>query len=180
MAATFYREVLPIQKQHGLSMYVSPMMLDEQLAGMNGQLSVYNTKGYSPWFSSLDNDNNKLFSAAYYSTTNKKPNLFAVLGWETGLLLQAYLQQHKTGIKGAAGILTAIGNAEFSSPRGWLKLDPATNHTYGSSWLLSCKNNMELSIEESTVDIHKEWREFTNETLPAGETSSWRNTYLCI
>ncbi len=181
MASKFYQEVLPIQKENELSLYVSPMMLDEALKEQsNEQLAVQNTKGYSPWFSSLDNESNKLFTDAFLKTTNKKPNLFALLGWETGLLLDAYLKQHKAGIAGAANIVTAIGNTVFNSPRGWLKLDAATNHTYGPSWLLSCKNNMELTIEENDIDIQNEWNEFTKETLPAGETSSWRNTYLCI
>ncbi len=181
MAARFYREVIPLQRQYDLSLYVSPMMLDEGLAGLPGDtFAVQNARGYSPWVSFLENEHNHTFTNSYQRSCNKKANLFALLGWDTGLLLKEVLQQFKSGATDSAKILLALGNASFDSPRGWLKLDAGTNHTYGPSWLLSCSNLMELKLVEDNPDIDKEWNDFTNELFPSGESSSWRNTYLCI
>ena len=181
MAAKFYKEILPLQQQHGLKLYVSPMMLDETLKEFFTEpLAIQHTKGYSPWLSSLDNDNNKLFIETYEKAMDKKANLFALLGWETGLLLQLYFDKQKEGAAGATSIMAKMKDAELQSPRGWLKLDAATQHTYGPSWLLQCNNSMELTIEAGAENIHEEWKKFSSKTLPKGESSSWRNTYLCI
>jgi branched-chain amino acid transport system substrate-binding protein len=180
-AAKFYREAATLQQQYGLDFYVSPMMLDEQLKDWPGEkFNLKNTKGYTPWVSKLNNESNLVFKLAYEKTINKKANLFALLGWETGMLLNCFLHQYKAGISHAVQMPEALGNITIDSPRGWLKLDAATNHTYGSSWLVSCNSNMEVTIDEEAFDIEKEWKAFTNEIFPTGESSHWRNTYLCI
>jgi hypothetical protein len=61
-----------------------------------------------------------------------------------------------------------------------MKIDAATQYSYGPSYLASCKNNIEISIEHEKENIDAAWALFTNEKLPPGESSSWRNTYLCI
>jgi branched-chain amino acid transport system substrate-binding protein len=181
LATKFYLEIVPLQNQYGLQLYVSPMMLDQALKEENGELfSVQDAKGYTPWLASLQNESNQLFLNAFLKTANKKANLFALLGWDTGALLQVLLQQNESGNTGAAGMLTAIGGMEFKSPRGWMKLDAATFHTYGPSWLVNCHDFMELDVTGEMVDTTEEWNEFTNEKFPDGESSNWRNTYLCI
>jgi hypothetical protein len=67
-----------------------------------------------------------------------------------------------------------------------MKIDAATQYSYGPSYLASCKNNLsagpgwEVSVGEEKENIDAAWTAFTNEKLPPGESSSWRNTYLCI
>ena len=181
MAATFYKNIPFLQQQYGLKLYVSPMMLDETLKDFFTEpLSIQNTKGYSPWLSSLDNENNRLFTATCEKAMAKQPNLFVLLGWETGLLLQLYFDKQKEGAAGATAIVARMKDAELPGPRGWLKLDAATQHTYGPSWLLQNNGAMELTIAAGVETIHEEWKAFTSKTLPQGESSSWRNTYLCI
>jgi hypothetical protein len=68
----------------------------------------------------------------------------------------------------------------FKSPRGWMKIDPATHYSYGPSYLAECKNNMEISVKNEAEKIEEEWAAFTSEKLPPGANSGWRNTYLCI
>lgn len=181
MAAKFYQQIIPLQRQYELNLYVSPMMLDEGLADLPGDtLVIQNARGYAPWVSFLENEHNNTFTNSYQNNYNKKSNFFALLGWETGLLLQAFLQQYRSGNTDAAKILLALGDASFNSPRGWLKLDKTTNHTYGPSWLVNCSNRMVLKLEENYPGIDKEWNDFTREKFSSGESSSWRNTYLCI
>lgn len=181
LAASFYREVKSLQDQYGLELFVSPMMLDQNLNEEAGEkLAVQHTKGYTPWLASLSNESNQEFMSAFFKTANKKANLFGLLGWDTGSLIQALLTQYQAGNTGAVQMLAAIGGTEFKSPRGWMKLDPVTFHTYGPSWLVNCHDSMELDIEGEMVDTNEEWEKFTHEKFPEGESSSWRNTYLCI
>jgi hypothetical protein len=69
------------------------------------------------------------------------------------------------------------------SPRGWIKLDPLSNHIYGPAWLVKASNHFELNIEEnSPLDFDAEWKSFKAEVALAATDihSAWRNTYLCI
>jgi hypothetical protein len=110
----------------------------------------------------------------------KKTNLFALLGWEAGLFIRNILQHCKAGTTAADEILPLLCKQDIESPRGWLKTDPDTFHVYGASWLVSCSENGEITIIKEASGVEEEWKLFTSETWPAGESSGWRNTYLCI
>jgi branched-chain amino acid transport system substrate-binding protein len=181
MAARFYNDIAPLQQQHALKLYVGPMMLEEGIKDEPGApLAVQYAKGFTPWIPGLTNGNNHAFCKAFQQLADKPANYFALLGWETGLLLRGILQQHIAGNTAAAQILPALCNESFASPRGWMKLDSATFHTFGASWLVSCSGNMELKAEYEAAELDTMWQQFTAEGFPKGEHSSWRNTYLCI
>jgi branched-chain amino acid transport system substrate-binding protein len=177
LAARFYKDVKPMMDEYNLCCYVSPMMLQETLA--SAQLDIKDTKGYIPWYKGLDNEHNRSFQAAYREKHKKEVNSFVLLGWETGILLNNILQEQANGAD-ATATGAALGNKTFDSPRGWFKLDAATGHSFGPSWLVNCRNNMELTIEKEFPGIETEWRSLTAEVTPQGLASSWRNTYLCI
>ena len=83
-----------------------------------------------------------------------------------------------------ANAVKAMGNgAAIASPRGWIKLDPSSNHIYGPAWLVKASNHFDLTIEEnSSLDVHTAWKNFTEEVRLGDNDihSGWRNTYLCI
>jgi branched-chain amino acid transport system substrate-binding protein len=179
MAERFYREISPLQKKLKLSLYVSPMMLDESLKNSLGNdFSIKNVKGFIPWHSSLKNKANKLFVETISSSGSA--NYFSVLGWDAGLILSEIIRQNNAGITNAATLIRSLAETSFDSPRGWMKIDAATQHSYGPSWLATCKNNMEIKVGKEAENMEAEWKKFTNEKTPTGEYSSWRNTYLCI
>ncbi len=180
-AEQFYEAIPELQKKYPLHLFVAPMLLDESIIHkIDESAQLKNIKGYAPWISFLSNQNNTRFTEAYSEIYKKSANLFVVLGWDAGLLLQAILLQKDAGINSASEIISQIGNTIFNSPRGWLKLDAATNHTFGPAWLLSYDSANKLKIVEEFTEIEKEWKEFTNEEFSGGESSGWRNTYLCV
>jgi len=181
MAERFYREVSPLQKKFHLSLYVSPMMLEESLKNSLGdEFSIKKVKGFVPWHSSLKNASNELFKKTILSSTGQPANYFFLLGWETGLIISEMVRLEQAGHTGAATIIKALTNISFDSPRGWMKIDGATQYSYGPSYLAACNNNMKIKIGGETENIETEWAAFTKEKLPPGENSNWRNTYLCI
>jgi branched-chain amino acid transport system substrate-binding protein len=181
MAARFYHEIGSLQQQHQLNLYVGPMMLDAALANdPGGPLAVQRTQGYTPWIPGLTNGNNHTFTTAFTQAAGKPPNYFGLLGWETGLLLQGILRQYNAGNGAAVQILPALCNESYASPRGWLKLDPESFHSFGASWLVNCTNNMELTAMYEAGEMDTEWSRFKMNNTTKNEHSGWRNTYLCI
>jgi len=198
MAEMFYREVSPWQKKYNLNLYVSPMMMDESLINTLGnEFSIENVKGFIPWHADLKNKVNDIFKETI-SAAGHTANYFSLLGWETGTILKEILRLNNTGNTNATSVVKALTEISFDSPRGWMKIDAATQYSYGPSYLAVCplteprgqdsvsKNNMstgpggEITVVNEAENIEAEWTAFTNEKLPPGESSSWRNTYLCI
>ena len=179
-AELFYKEIAPLQKKSGLCLYVAPMLLEPSLIrSLKDTLSTGEVKGYVPWHASLDNDGNKEFLKQFSGTAGKQANYFSVLGWEAGSLLTEIYRQHGQENSNAIDSIAALTRITFKSPRGWLKIDPSTLHSYGPSYLARCRNNMDITIE-SEANSEEEWRSFTSQRTLKGEASGWRNTYLCI
>jgi branched-chain amino acid transport system substrate-binding protein len=185
MAALFYREMGTIQKNQPCNLFVAPMMLEETLIKeLNNEVAIDHVQGYTPWVSTLGNSHNRQFVPAYQAMHGKQPNLFALLGWDTALLIEQFSQQLKSNNHNTASAVKAMGNgAAMASPRGWIKLDPASNHIYGPAYLVKADNHFDLTIEENNgMDVDAEWKNFTAAMVmgPNEIHSAWRNTYLCI
>jgi branched-chain amino acid transport system substrate-binding protein len=185
MADLFYKAIAEVQLSQEANLFVSPMMLEESLASKFKQhVLLKNVQGYTPWLSSFTNANNEAFVAAYQAAQGKRPNVFALLGWDTALLLDRFAKELISHNNNTVAAIKAMGEAPpLPSPRGWIKLDPFTNHIYGPAHLVKASNYFDLTTEEnSSLDMDAEWKSFKEEVmLPSAETSSaWRNTYLCI
>ena len=180
-AERFYAEVTRNTELSRLNIYVSPMMLDEQLNLSAGKTeSVCHVKGYIPWHSSLKNEANISFQKHYNENTGNKANYFSLLGWESGLLLHEIKKQHDTGNTNAANIIVALTNIVVESPRGRIKTDTETHYTYGPAYLAERSKLSDIKIVEELNGADGSWQKFTKTKLSSGETSNWRNTYLCI
>lgn len=180
-AEQFYTEIALKPEADNLNIYVSPMMLDEQLKpSVEIAKEAGRIKGYIPWHSSLKNEQNTSFLKYYSENTGNVANYFSLLGWETGLLLNEIKKQHDAGNKNAANIVKALTNITIESPRGSVKTDPATHYTYSSVYLAECNKLPEIKIVDELNNADESWQKFTKTKLLPGESSSWRNTYLCI
>jgi branched-chain amino acid transport system substrate-binding protein len=185
MAALFYNEMAAIQQSQHCNLFVSPMMLEETLAAeLNKKVLLKDVQGYTPWLAALNNDHNRLFIEAYTAAQGKPANIFALLGWDTALLIDCFAKQLVLNNNNTPKAVKAMGaEPPLPSPRGWIKLDPATNHIYGPAWLVKGSNYFELQVEENnSLDMDAEWKSFSEEVAlsPNEIHSAWRNTYLCI
>jgi branched-chain amino acid transport system substrate-binding protein len=180
MATIFYQHIQPLQTQYKLQLYGSPMMFDESLCDtLPAEVTDVHIKGYAPWLSSLENEQNQVFTNAIQQKAAKKANLFHLLGWDAATLLQAIKLKMDAGENNAAAIVQSLGDNNFESPRGRLYFDTRTHHTYGPAWLITGSNRLALTATDLN-DTEENWQSFTTVSLPPGEASSWRNTYLCI
>ena len=77
---------------------------------------------------SLDTPRNKAFRAAYMAAYNKvEPDVYAVQGYDAGLLLQQGLEAAKGDPANRAALLAAMEGAEIDSPRGRWRMSRAHN-----------------------------------------------------
>lgn len=185
MSVLFYKQMQQIQKIYPCNLFVSPMMLDESLTTeLNNEVVINNIQGYLPWHSLLKNEANQKFVETYKAAHNKVPNIFALLGWDTALIIKKFSQQLSINNNNTANAVQALQNQTFNeSPRGWIKLDSATNQIYGPAYLAKASNHFDTVIEENmALNIDAEWQSFHQEILQPGTDihSAWRNTYLCI
>lgn len=180
-AEKFYQDIRPLQEKFGLHLYVSPMMFEESLKNTSGKdFALQNVKGYIPWHSNLQNKANTVFKEACTTAAGRQVNYFSLLGWETGIIISEIVKRSNDGNTNASAIVNELKGCLLESPRGWIKIDAETQQTYGPSYLARYKNNMEIEITGEAANIEEEWKAFVSHVLPPGESSSWRNTYLCI
>jgi branched-chain amino acid transport system substrate-binding protein len=76
---------------------------------------------------SLDNPRNRTFRGAYAKTYKMEPDVFAVQGYDTGLLLAQALDKVKGDIGNQKAVIAAMEGAVIDSPRGQWKMSKAHN-----------------------------------------------------
>jgi branched-chain amino acid transport system substrate-binding protein len=181
MAELFCQAVAPMQEKLSIQLYASPMLLDAyRILITSRQTAALSIKGYTCWVPELENTGNTLYKSAFQKTANKEATLFGVLGWDAGLLLKEIQAQHQAGNTSAAEIVPSLSKVVYESPRGWMKLDANTFHTYGPSQLISWAAGGGQQSTEEFSSTEQEWASYTAENFPADSHSGWRNTYLCI
>ncbi len=76
---------------------------------------------------SLDNPQNKSFRAAYLDAYAAEADVYAVQGYDTGLLLQQALEKTNGDIGNRDAVIAAMQDAVIDSPRGQWKMSRAHN-----------------------------------------------------
>ncbi|OQP58794.1 ABC transporter substrate-binding protein [Niastella populi] len=178
MAHCFYEQIAPLQQQHHLHLFGSPMLFDTTPGDFAGTKPfVKHIKGYTGWTPTLPNSQNQEFTAHFKKEYNREANLFALQGWETALLVNNYLQQYAAG----ASVMEAVARLQqqhVQSPRGNLYLNDNYAVT-GPAYLVSATGAMNIKVEETVEDPGQAWKEMIAQ-VPGSAFSGWHNTYLCI
>ena len=78
------------------------------------------------WAGNLDTPANARFRESYRERTGRSADVFAVLGYDTALLLAAGARRAQE-MGGLRRLANALAGARVEGPRGVLSLDPATN-----------------------------------------------------
>jgi len=76
---------------------------------------------------SLDNPKNKAFRAAYLKAWKSHADVYAVQGYDSGLLLKQALEKVRGDIGNASAVIAAMESAVIDSPRGQWKMSKAHN-----------------------------------------------------
>jgi branched-chain amino acid transport system substrate-binding protein len=177
-ASLFYKLLNEEEVAEGLRLFVSPMMLQQKAWEAVPQGYRFSIQGYLPWYPSLQNRANEEFTAAFRQHTNRQVTDFALLGWETGLVLQQVFNQGKDHYTDGAAMAQALGTLSLDSPRGPLRLDRDTHYFVAPVYKAALPAASTEFQSEVVPDLRDKWTRFTREKTE-GVVSGWTNTYLC-
>ncbi len=103
----------------GAGFLTSSLHADAQgLAGIGVKSALH-------YFPALDTPENLAFVAAFKERFGRAPSEFAVQGYDAAMTL---LEATATGANDSAAIAAALPKVSFTSPRGPMEIDPATNN----------------------------------------------------
>lgn len=174
----FYSRLHSFEEAHTLQLFVSPMMIEPEALSQNGEGFRFHINGYLPWHPSLENNANLDFTNILLQQTKRPANIFSLLGWETGLIInEIFLRCDKQYGDGSV-IISKLAKEKIISPRGELILDQDTNYFISPVGKCSIKPNSEKADITWIKDTQEKWTEFTQEKYE-GVSSGWTNTYLC-
>ena len=127
---------------------------------------VFNeTRCITSWFAELDTPENKKFVTDYKNRYGSLPSVFAVLGYENGILIKNYFEDQTLSSQ------TLIG------PRGSVSMSAHLKRTEYSFYLvqLAYQNDRyeQQVIEKFEIDKNNK------RTSSAVEVGGWHNAYLC-
>lgn len=161
-----------------IKLFVSPMMLEKEALESNGGDFPFSISGYTSWLAGAPHAGNATFGDAYTKKSRSATSIFAVLGWEAGMLLEAVVKKGGADVTNGAALVDMIRSEQFESPRGTLRLDPETHYFLGALALCTLPaHGNELQTTWSD-DYEADWKAFTEEKT-GGSISGWTNTYLC-
>lgn len=178
MARLFWEKMMPVQQEHNLQWYVSPMMFDTTPGDFaESRPAAPDMCGYTNWLPVLENEANQEFMQYYRIEHSKEANFFSMQGWESARLVMQYLEIRQ-GAAGTEAAIDLLKAKKINSPRGELVLNEL-GHIIGPAHFASSTGNLQVSITGTITDIEPVWAEMCAQ-IPTDAVSSWRNTYLCI
>ena len=140
-----------------------------------------NVVSIASWVKSLMSKENKSFVNNYRKTYNKTPDLFSVLGFETGQIIFDSLSRC-SGDFGGIAIANAIKTCKIESPRGTVAVNADSGMVQNN--LVVCKAKMSLfSVPENQlIETIQPVTEFDESfaVLDNEYRSGWLNPYLFV
>jgi branched-chain amino acid transport system substrate-binding protein len=177
-ASLFYDRLNKYDVSSQLHLYVSPMMLEQQAWKNNGNGYHFLIEGYLPYHAAAGNEANTEFRNSFTAQIKREPSLFALQGWETGLVIEKIFNNCKENYADGASIADFLATTAFNSPRGNLKLDSETHFFTAPVYKGMIKNHTEDLLITPVENIEEEWQKFIDNPV-TGPSSGWTNTYLC-
>ncbi|TNF63775.1 MAG: ABC transporter permease [Burkholderiales bacterium] len=124
-AAKFLRDYHAAGLSNSIQLYGSGFLTEGVLqAAGDAANGVLTTMHYSD---SLDTPRNKQFRLDYAKTFRMQPDVYAVQGYDTGLLLVKGANAVRGDIGNKQALYAAMRGAEIDSPRGKWKMSPSHN-----------------------------------------------------
>lgn len=153
----------------------------EETRLVNLGAAAENVVSIASWAKTIESKENKAFVENYRKSYNKTPDLFSVLGYETGLMIYDSLARCSGDFKGSA-IAEAIKTCKIQSPRGSVAVNAASGMVQNN--LVVCKAKMSLfSVPENQlVETLAPVTEFDESfaVLDNEYRTGWLNPYLFV
>jgi branched-chain amino acid transport system substrate-binding protein len=102
-------------------------LVEEDVLGAQGRAAL-DALSSLHWAISLDNAENKAFTAAYQKAFGRPASVFALQGYDTGRVIVEALNKTGGDTSNKERLIQALEGVRFDSPRGSFAFDPATHH----------------------------------------------------
>jgi len=158
---------------------VSPFMVnDDELFDVGKSSLMINAIS---WDYNIDNEENIKFKKKYELNFYDKPNVFSLLGYETGLTVAAALDKINGGRINKEKLTEALSNVDIKGPRGIMAMDTVNLNTPQPVYIRSATINGNNQIKNEVIDIINgiEWNDKTLTSVREAN-HSWQNPYLCV
>ncbi|MHB8207456.1 ABC transporter substrate-binding protein [Mucilaginibacter sp.] len=159
---------------------VSPFMVnDDNVFDCNKSTEIINAIA---WDYNIDNLENVRFKNNYEQAFYTKPNVFSLLGYETGLAITAALDKLNNGHPDKDKLTEALKQTYIDGPRGKIAINTIGLNTQQPIYIRSAKidgNNHQINNEVVDIVNGIEWNDNTLTSARQGN-HSWQNPYLCV
>jgi len=159
---------------------VSPFMVnDDDVFDFNKSTEIINA---ITWDYNIESLENIRFKNDYEHAFYNKPNVFSLLGYETGLAITAALDKLNNARPDKDKLTEALSQTDMNGPRGKIAISTIDLNTPQPIYIRSAKidgNNNQIKNEVIDVVNGIEWNDKTLRTVRE-ENHSWQNPYLCV
>ncbi|HYO48302.1 MAG TPA: ABC transporter substrate-binding protein, partial [Chloroflexia bacterium] len=158
----------------------SAFLTDESILSAQGNAALDIHTCFS-WPSTLANQENNAFMAAYRQNTGHAPDAFALLGFEAARLVVEAVKAAGGDIGNTARLRSALSAAKFDGPRGLVGIGAQGESTGGTLHLRKVKweGRAPQNSLASQLDATPE-RDAQVDALRASEKTGWLNAYLSM
>ncbi len=152
---------------------------EDRLLDLGG--AAQNILSVRSWNRNLRNEENQKFVQKYVKQWNKTPNLFSLLGYETGQLVYASLSECSGDYSGDR-IAHALQHCSFNSPRGKVFVNKKSGVVYNRLMLNKTVMSPRGIPENEVLETFEPVDEFEEKfaLLDNDYRSGWLNPYLFV
>ncbi len=177
----YFKEIKENFKKQNPPIYLTPFAFDEMML----ENAIYpgdNVKGIAAWSKKLDNSENQKFITAI-ETTDKTPNLFSLLAWESATLAIKIIDLITEDKNNSKKIPILLKDFQFETPRGTVLFHSETNTTLSPLYEVSIIKNengyCDLTVLKKIENTLPDFEILVSQELN-NVTSAWQNSYTCI
>jgi len=159
---------------------VSPVMVNSgDLFNLSKPTAIFNA---ITWDYNIDSTENKIFKTDYEHNFQEAPNVFSLLGYETGLAIVVALEKFNdsrvTREKLAEALIAAN---DVIGPRGKLNIGTMNFNTSQPVYIRNANINVDQVTNQITDVVYDgiEWNAHSLATVREA-SHSWQNPYLCV
>ena len=142
-------------------LYTLPFTVEETILKQFPEI-FHQTKVVTTWFKNMQTKENKTFVKNYMEEYGKEPNIFAVLGYENGLLIKNEIEH---SVK-----------ENITTPRGILNINKKLNRTEPKQQLWEIIWNGKSYEYKHLNDLTDKFETLYTES---DKKNGWHNAYLC-
>lgn len=158
----------------------SAFLVDEENLRQLGAAATGITSCFS-WSHDFAHMENRAFTEAYYTRNNSKPDAFALLGYETALVMLSAVRKAGRQKLEKNAFVAALKEVHITSPRGLLSIEPLSGSVNAPLSVREVVMQKGRALNKPIADVES-ISEFGQAVRPIriAMRTGWHNNYQCV